>query len=80
MWLPMEFSLSRNVTYDKIRKGQLQNIRLNTVSMLLPFDENITSQNFGKPYHAAAAARDAAAAAAAAAASAALRCADVCWI
>ena len=35
MWLPMEFTLSRNHTYDKIRSGKLSNIRLNTVRWVL---------------------------------------------
>jgi hypothetical protein len=41
MWLPMHFSLSRNITYDAILQGRLKNIRMNTLDMNMQLDNNL---------------------------------------
>ena len=41
MWLPMHFSLSRNMTYDAMLAGQLQNIRMNTIDMNMQLDGSV---------------------------------------
>ena len=40
MWLPMHFSLSRNISYDAIRAGKLKNIRMNTIDMNEQLDKS----------------------------------------
>ena len=41
MWLPMHFSLSRNITYDAILQGRLKNIRMNTIDQNSQLDNNV---------------------------------------
>jgi hypothetical protein len=40
MWLPMHFSLSRNISYGAIRAGKLKNIRMNTIDMNEQLDKS----------------------------------------
>lgn len=40
MWLPMHFSLSRNLTYDAMLAGKLKHIRMNTIDMNMQTDGN----------------------------------------
>lgn len=41
MWLPMHFSLSRNITYDAILQGRFKNIRMITLDMNMQLDNNL---------------------------------------
>lgn len=54
MWLPMHFSLSRNMTYDAMLAGQLQNIRMNTIDMNMQLDGSVEFDPYigvpAKPY------------------------------
>eukprot|EP00035_Acanthoeca_spectabilis_P021827 m.440439 g.440439 ORF g.440439 m.440439 type:complete len:106 (+) comp18521_c0_seq1:575-892(+) len=45
-WLPMSFSLSRNRTYDAIRRGRFRNIRMYTVDQESQLDTDVSRVNF----------------------------------